>query len=61
MIRTARWILVLAAVAATVSVISVVDQASHSVIDTLYGSVVWVVLIWAVAGATILIMSRRDA
>ena len=58
--RTARWILVLAAVAATVSVISVADQGSQSVSDTLYGSVVFVVLIWAMAGLALLAMRRRD-
>ena len=40
--------LVLAAVAASVSVISLVDQGSHSVSDTLYGSLVYLIGIWAV-------------
>lgn len=58
--RTARWVLVLAAVAASVSVVSIVDQGSHSVSDTLYGSVIYVALIWAMAGLAFLVMQRRD-
>jgi hypothetical protein len=61
MIRTARWVLVLAAVAASINVVAVVDQGSHSVSDTLYGSVVYLVVIWAMAGIALLILNRRNA
>ena len=59
--RTARWVLVLAAVAASVSVVSVVDKSSHSLSDTLFGSAIFLVVIWAVAGLALLVMRRRDA
>lgn len=52
--------LVLAAVAASVSVISLVDQGSHSVSDTLYGSVVYLIGIWAVTGLVLLALRRRE-
>jgi hypothetical protein len=60
MYRTARWVLVLAAVAASVGVITTVDQGSHSVSDTLYGSAIFLVLIWAMAGLTLVVISRRE-
>ncbi len=61
MIRTARWILVLAAVAASVNVITVVEPGSASVTDTLLGSLPWIALIWAVAGVAILVLNRRES
>ena len=60
MTRTASWMLVLAAVAASVSVISLVDQGSHSMSDTLYGSVVYLIGIWAVTGLVLLALRRRE-
>lgn len=60
MYRTARWVLVLAAIAASAGVIATVDQGSHSVSDTLYGSAVFLVLIWAMAGLTLVVMRRRE-
>ena len=59
--RQARWVLFLAAVAASVGVVSVVDQGSHSVSDTLAGSLVYLVLIWLAAGVAFLVMARREA
>ena len=50
----------MAAVAASVSVVSVVDQGSHSVSDTLYGSVLYLVVIWAMAGIALLVLNRRN-
>jgi hypothetical protein len=61
MYRTARWVLVLSAIAASVGVIATVDQGSHSVSDTLYGSAIFLVLIWAMAGLTFVVIRRRDA
>jgi hypothetical protein len=61
MYRTARWVLVLSAIAASVGVIATVDQGSHSVSDTLYGSAIFLVLIWAMAGLTMVVIHRRDA
>jgi hypothetical protein len=59
--QTASWVLVLAAVAASVGIISVVDQGSHSVSDTLIGSAIYLIGIWAVTGLVLLVLRRRDA
>ena len=53
--------LVLAAGAASVSIVSAVDQGSQSVSETLSGSIVYLVVIWAAAGLAILVLSRRNA
>lgn len=60
MIRNARWFLVLAAVAASVNVLVVVDQGSHSVSDTVSGSALYLAVIWLVAGVALVILSRRQ-
>lgn len=52
---------ILAAFAASVGVVSVVDQGSHSVSDTLFGSLVYLVLIWLAAGVALLVLMRREA
>ena len=59
--RQARWVLLLAAIAASVGVISVVDQGSHSVSDTLAGSLGYLAVIWLAAGVAYLVMARREA
>lgn len=59
--RQARWVLVLAAVAASVGVVSVVDQGSQSVSDMLAGSLGYLALIWLAAGVAYLVMARRAA
>jgi glycerol uptake facilitator-like aquaporin len=60
MIRTMQLVLVGSAVAATVAVIAYVDQGSHSVSDTLYGSAIYVMLIWVVAGIAFHALGRRN-
>jgi hypothetical protein len=58
--RTAQWVLVLAALAASVSIVSVVDQSSRSVSDTLFGSAAFLAVIWAMAGIALLVLHRRN-
>lgn len=61
MIRTMQLVLVGSAVAATIAVIAFVDQGSHSVSDTLYGSAIYVMLIWVAAGIAFYALGRRKS
>ncbi len=60
MIRTMQLVLVGSAIAATIAVIAFVDQGSHSVSDTLYGSAIYVMLIWVAAGLAFYALGRRN-
>jgi len=53
--RIFRVGLVVAGVVATAVIGVLVDRASHSVSDTLYGSVMPVVAVWLVIGATLFV------
>ena len=61
MLRTMQLVLVGSAIGATVAVIAFVDQGSHSVSDTLYGSAVYVELIWVAAGLAFYALGRRNS
>ena len=59
--RTMQFVLVGSAVAASIAVITTVDRGSHSVSDTLYGSVVYVTFIWIAAGIALYALGRRNS
>ncbi|HEY7451402.1 MAG TPA: hypothetical protein VIA02_02650 [Candidatus Limnocylindria bacterium] len=59
--RQARWVLVLAAFAASVGVVSVANQGSPSMVQTLLDSLVYLVLIWLLAAVALLVLMRREA
>ena len=58
MIRTAQSIIVGLAVSGSVAVFLAVDADSHSVSDTLYGSVVAIAVIWLLAAGLMLMLRR---
>jgi hypothetical protein len=59
--RIVRWLLVLIGVAGSVAIGAAVDRSSHSVSDTLYGSVIPVLLLWLVVGLVLLALRPRRA
>ena len=59
--RIYRIGLVVTGVAATLLIGVLVDRTSHSVSDTLYGSVVPVVAVWLVIGAALFAARLRAA
>jgi peptidoglycan/LPS O-acetylase OafA/YrhL len=59
--RVWRRLVLGVAVAASVWVFLAVDSGSHSISDTLYGSVVPIGLVWLAALAVVLVLGRTMA
>jgi hypothetical protein len=59
--RVWRRLALAAAVAASVWIFLAVDSGSHSVSDTLYGSVVPIGLVWLAALLVVLVLGRTMA